>query len=318
MRDPDPVANWQEVVAMSDEFSRTRAYRQPYSPLHPYANIRPRQVPSLEALEPSQLPFTLSDSEALLQSSHIGLDVVAFLATSQEQQGQPSLVRATFLHEPPGRLGQSGCHDTGYEGGEHLEANRQNPDDLGLFAEDPIDHAVCDETSNSYKRTEQMLTSMIDIDDRTTTHRRLTLNPDVRVDHGTPDRPRRTFSKVQRYGHRGDPDGQTDDQFPRDELPKPSTSDPRSHLDDGAYPRTDGRDVERPLSPDRIGDVTGCHASYSDTSGSHGGTHGDLRRSEFPDGLPRLDSVCPEDLDEIGVAEYTSPPGVVVPESELQ
>jgi hypothetical protein len=35
--------------------------------------------------------------------------------------------------------------------------------------------------------------------------------------------------------------------------------------------------------------------------------------------LPRfIDGVRPEDLDEIGVAEYTSPPGVVVPESELR
>jgi hypothetical protein len=306
------------VVAVSDEISRTRVYRQPCSPLHPHANVRPRQIPSLEALEPSQLPFTLSDSEALLQPSHIGLDIVALLATSQEQQGRPSLVRATFLHKPPWGFGQSRCHDAGHEGGDHLEANRQDPDDLGLFAEDPIDDAVCDEPSDSYERTKQMSTSMIDIDDRMTVHR-LTLYPDVRVHHGTPDRPRRTFSEVQRYGHRGDPDGQADNQFPRHQLPKPSTSDPRSHLDDGAYPRTDGRDVERPLSPDRIGDVTGCHASYSDTSGSHGGTHRDLRRSEFPDGLPRfIDSVRPEDLDEIGVAEYTSPPGVVVPKSELR
>ena len=164
-----------------------------------------------------------------------------------------------------------------------------------------------------------MSTSTVNIDnDGKRFKQRLTLNPDVRVDHGPPDRPRRTFSEVQRYRHRGDPDGQTDDQFPRDELPKPSTSDPRSHLDDGAYSRTDGRDVERTLPPDRIGDVTRCHTTYSDTSGSHGGTHRDLRRGEFPDGLPRfIDGVRPEDLDEIGVAEYTSPPGVVVPESEL-
>jgi hypothetical protein len=233
---------------MSNETSRNCSNRQPRLPLHTNADVRPRQIPSLEALEPSQLSFRLGNPEALLQAPHIRLDVVTFLATSQKQEGRPGLVRATFLHEPPGRLGQSGRHNTGYEGGEHLKANRQDPDDLGLFAEDPVDDAVCDEPSDSYERTEQMSTSTVNIDnDGKRFKQRLTLNPDVRVDHGPPDRPRRTFSEVQRYRHRGDPDGQTDDQFPRDELPKPSTSDPRSHLDDGAYPRTDGRDVERTL-----------------------------------------------------------------------
>jgi hypothetical protein len=304
---------------MSDETSGNRLNRQPRLPLHTNADVRPRQIPALEALEPSQLSFRLGNPEALLQAPHIRLDVVTFLATSQKQEGRPGLVRATFFYEPPRGFGQSGCHDAGHDRGDHLKANRQDPDDLGLFAEDPVDDAVCDEPSDSYERTEQMSTSTVDIGNNGKRFKqRLTLHPDVRVDHGTPDRPRRTFSKVQRYGHRGDPNGQTDDQFPRDELPKSSTSDPRSHLDDGPYSRTDGRDVERTLPPDRIGDVTGCHASYSDTSGSHGGTHRDLRRSEFPDGLPQLDGVCPEDLDEVGVSEYTSPPGVVVPESELR
>jgi hypothetical protein len=94
----------EEGVVVSDGISRTRSDRRPCSPLHPDANVRPRQIPSLKALEPSQLPFTLSDPEALLQASHIGLDVVALPATSQEQQGRPGLVRATFLHEPPWRL----------------------------------------------------------------------------------------------------------------------------------------------------------------------------------------------------------------------
>jgi hypothetical protein len=144
--------------------SRNCSNRQPRLPLHTNADVRPRQIPSLEALEPSQLSFRLSDPEALLQPLHIGLDVVTLLATSQKQEGRPGLVRATFLHEPPRGFGQSGCHDAGHDGGEHLEANRQDPDDLGLFAEDPIDDTVCDEPSDSYERTEQMSTSTVDID----------------------------------------------------------------------------------------------------------------------------------------------------------
>lgn len=163
---------------MSDDIRRNRSDCQPRLPLNTNADVRPRQIPSLEALEPSQLSFHLSDPEALLQAPHIRLDVVTFLATSQKQEGRPGLIRTTFLHEPPGRLGQSGRHNTGYEGGEHLKADRQDPDDLGLFAEDPIDDAVCDEPSDSYERTKQMSTSMIDNDDRKTVHR-LTLNPDV-------------------------------------------------------------------------------------------------------------------------------------------
>lgn len=69
---------------MSDGTSRNRSNRQPRLPLHPYANIRPRQIPSLEALEPPQLSFRLGNPEALLQAPHIRLDVVTLLATSQK------------------------------------------------------------------------------------------------------------------------------------------------------------------------------------------------------------------------------------------